>query len=388
VRTIDETTYWEYLSTSPYAGYQQSPQWGRARSGDWRPELVGWFDHDEQLIGVALIRSRDLPLLHRGFAIVPQGPVVDWERADLRELLRALREHARARRIFALVVVPPVSLRRWGPGTVKAALAAPGTTRWSQVAPDLEDPVGRRAVEALRAEGWRRLEQGGVLDSTQPLFNVWIQLGGRSEEEVLAGMTRAWRKNIRKAEREGVIVVEGGREDLPAVQRLYSETAERQGFETHPLEYFESMWDALAGDQPGTFHLHLALHDGDLLSANGTARAGGRAQGVFAANGSVKRHIKASNAVYAEIIRQARAEGAEDLDIGGVADTLEADGPEAGLLLFKADMGGEVREYVGGWELVLSPLLHGLFVRLLPLHARARQLGDQVSRTIRGRKWW
>jgi lipid II:glycine glycyltransferase (peptidoglycan interpeptide bridge formation enzyme) len=102
----------------------------------------------------------------------------------------------------------------------------------------------------------------------------------------------------------------------------------------------------------------------------------------------VKRHIKASNAVYAEIIRQARAEGAEDLDIGGVADTLEADGPEAGLLLFKADMGGEVREYVGGWELVLSPLLHGLFVRLLPLHARARQLGDQVSRTIRGRKWW
>jgi lipid II:glycine glycyltransferase (peptidoglycan interpeptide bridge formation enzyme) len=253
VRTIDETTYWEYLSTSPYAGYQQSPQWGRARSGDWRPELVGWFDHDEQLIGVALIRSRDLPLLHRGFAIVPQGPVVDWERADLRELLRALREHARARRIFALVVVPPVSLRRWGPGTVKAALAAPGTTRWSQVAPDLEDPVGRRAVEALRAEGWRRLEQGGVLDSTQPLFNVWIQLGGRSEEEVLAGMTRAWRKNIRKAEREGVIVVEGGREDLPAVQRLYSETAERQGFETHPLEYFESMWDALAGDQPGTF---------------------------------------------------------------------------------------------------------------------------------------
>jgi lipid II:glycine glycyltransferase (peptidoglycan interpeptide bridge formation enzyme) len=388
VRTIDETTYWEYLSTTPYSGYQQIPQWGRARSGDWRPELVGWFDHDEQLIGVALIRSRDLPLLHRGFAIVPQGPVVDWERADLRELLRALREHARARRIFALVVVPPVSLRRWGPGTVKAALAAPGTTRWSQVAPDLEDPVGRRAVEALRAEGWRRLEQGGVLDSTQPLFNVWIQLGGRSEEEVLAGMTRAWRKNIRKAEREGVIVVEGGREDLPAVQRLYSETAERQGFETHPLEYFESMWDALAGDQPGTFHLHLALHDGDLLSANGTARAGGRAQGVFAANGSVKRHIKASNAVYAEIIRQARAEGAEDLDIGGVADTLEADGPEAGLLLFKADMGGEVREYVGGWELVLSPLLHGLFVRLLPLHARARQLGDQVSRTIRGRKWW
>ena len=388
VRSIDEKTYWDYLGASPHAGYQQSPQWGRARSREWHPELVGWYRQDGTLTGVALIRTRDLPLLHRSFAIVPQGPVLDWEHGDLPELLEALRAYARTRHIFTLVVVPPLSLRGWGPATVKAALAEPGTTLWSQVAPDREDPIGRRASEALAQAGWHHLPQGGVLDSTQPLFNVWIPLRGRTEEQVLAGMTRAWRKNIRKAERDGVVVVKGTREDLPAVQRLYTETAERQGFETHPLEHFEAMWDALAGEQPGRFHLHLALHDGDLLAANGTAQAGGHAQGIFAANGSLKRRIKASNAVYAEIIRQARADGADDLDIGGVAESLEADGPEAGLLLFKADMGGEVREYVGGWELVLSPLLHAVFTRLLSLYSRARHLTDRVPRTIRGRKWW
>ena len=383
VRSIDEKTYWDYLGASPHAGYQQSPQWGRARSREWHPELVGWYRQDGTLTGVALIRTRDLPLLHRSFAIVPQGPVLDWEHGDLPELLEALRAYARTRHIFTLVVVPRCP-------------CAVGARRPSRPrSPSRGRPSGRRShrprtLAAARAgpgpTGWHHLPQGGV--PTHPAAVQCVDPAARRTEQVLAGMTRAWRKNIRKAERDGVVVVKGTREDLPAVQRLYTETAERQGFETHPLEYFEAMWDALAGEQPGRFHLHLALHDGDLLAANGTAQAGGHAQGIFAANGSLKRRIKASNAVYAEIIRQARADGADDLDIGGVAESLEADGPEAGLLLFKADMGGEVREYVGGWELVLSPLLHAVFTRLLSLYSRARHLTDRVPRTIRGRKWW
>lgn len=387
VRTVDESTYWSWLRTSHHAGFQQTPEWGRARSGDWRPELVGWYDADEHLLGVALIRYRDLPGLHRSLAIIAQGPVLDWEHADLPELLRALREHARIRHAFAVVAVPPLSLHRWDPATVKTALADPGTAEWSQLPPDREDPVGRRAVEALEREGWHRLPQGGILESTQPMYNAWLPLGGRSEEEVLAGMTRTWRKNIRRAEREGVVIREGTRSDLPDVQRIYTETAQRQGFETQPLEYFEAMWDALSADGPGRFHLDLAVHEGELLSASGTAQAAFRAQGVFAANSSAKRHLKSSNALYLARIRHARADGADDFDLGGVATSLDAEGPEAGLLLFKADMGGEFREYIGGWEIVLDPLVHALFTRLLPLHAAARHLTAQVSRTIRARMW-
>ena len=74
-------------------------------------------------------------------------------------------------------------------------------------------------------------------------------------------------------------------------------------------------------------------------------------------------------------------------DDAGVASTLEADGPEAGLLQFKADMGAEFRECIGGWELVLDPFLRTVFTLLLPLHGRARRLADQASRTIRARTW-
>lgn len=114
VRGIDEDAYWEYLGSSAHAGYQQSPQWGRARSGDWDPELVGWYDADDRLVGVALLRSRSLPVVRRRFAMMAQGPVIDWEHGDLPDLLAALEAYARGHGIFALVVVPSLALRVWG----------------------------------------------------------------------------------------------------------------------------------------------------------------------------------------------------------------------------------------------------------------------------------
>ena len=69
-------------------------------------------------------------------------------------------------------------------------------------------------------------------------------------------------------------------------------------------------------------------------------------------------------------------------DDAGAASTLEA-----GLLQFKADMGAELRECIGGLELVLHPFLRTVFTLLLPLHAGAGRLADQASRTIRARTW-
>lgn len=74
-------------------------------------------------------------------------------------------------------------------------------------------------------------------------------------------------------------------------------------------------------------------------------------------------------------------------DDAGVASTLEADGPEAGLLQFKADMGAELRECIGGWELVLHPFLRTVLTLLLPLHAGSGRRSDQASRSIRARTW-
>lgn len=377
VRTIDEDAFWEFLVASPYANFQQTPHWGRARAGVWQTQTLGWFDSSDRLVGVCAVRRRRLPVLPWTFAYIPFGPVIDWEHGDVHALLTALREHLRATRVFAARMIPPLTLHHWDPDTIKAAMQDDDVSTLAQVVPDGTDEVGERATITLQQSGWRRVDQAQVEES-QALYNVWLPLGAVTEADVRARMNSAWRRNIRLAERNGVEVVEGTRDDLPAVKQMYDETAERLGFGTHPLEFFEAMWDAFSEGFPGAFRLHLACHDGEPISAIATVQTGGRAQTIFIANSSHKRQLKASNAVYDAVVRQALADGAEFYDFGGVGGSLAADTADAGLLRFKASMGGVTQEYLGAWDLPLIPPLHLGFTVLLPLlprlHAWTRRI--------------
>jgi lipid II:glycine glycyltransferase (peptidoglycan interpeptide bridge formation enzyme) len=378
LRTIDEDTFWQFLAASPYATFQQTPQWGRARGAVWRSQLLGWFDGGGRLVGVCAVRSRRLPALPWSFAYIPFGPIIDWERGDVAALLASLREHLRATGAFGARMIPPLTLHHWDPDSIKAAMQDDHVTSLAQVVPDGTDEVGRKAAIALAQGGWTRVEQAEV-DESQALYNVWLPLGAVTEETVRARMNSAWRRNIRLAERNGVEVVEGTRDDLPAVKRMYDETAERLGFATHPLEFFEAMWEAFSEDFPGRFRLHLARHDGEPISAIATVQTGRRAQTVLIANSSHKRQLKASNAIYDAVVRQALADGADLYDFGGVGGSLVVDSADAGLLRFKASMGGITQEYLGTWDLPLIPPLYFCFRHLLPLASSLRARTRRIA---------
>lgn len=384
VKPIDDDAFTAFLVTSPYASFQQTPQWGRARSGDWETEMLGWFDSRDRLLGATAVRHRKLPGLPWTFAYISFGPVIDWAHGDVPGLLKALRKHLRATRVFGARMVPPLTLHHWGPDSVRAAMQDEGMTNLSQVPADGTDEVGQQAVISLQQLGWKRVDQAKVEDN-QSLYNVWLPLGGFTEENVRARMNSSWRRNIRLAERNGVEVVEGTRDDLPAVKRMYDETAERLGFGTHPLEFFESIWEAFSEGFPGEFRLHLARHEGEAISAIATVQTGGRAQTVVIANSSHKRQLKASNAIYDAVVRQARTDGAEFYDFGGVGGSLEVDSADAGLLRFKSSMGGVTQEYLGTWDLPLITPLYVGFMVLMPLRARVADLVGRGMRRLRER---
>ncbi|MCF2573445.1 lipid II:glycine glycyltransferase FemX [Brevibacterium sp. UCMA 11754] len=372
VRTIQTDEFWRFLDRTGGASYQQTPEWGRARSADWGHELVGWFGSGDEPVSAAVIRYRRLPGADLRFAFIPQGPLIDWTSPDLSDQFSALEAHLRSRRVFGLRITPPVTLRRWDAATVKAGLADDDIARFSDLAPDDVSPVALRLVRVLKELGWREACGDADSDASQPRMNFHLSLDGGSEETALARMSKAWRKNIRKAERAEVEVALGGPDDLGDVHRLYLETAGRNGFDPQPLGYFEAMWNSMGREFPGSFALDIARHEGTAVAASATALVGRRAQGVFAATSGIRPQTKPSNAVYWTIIRRAIAEGAEVFDIGGVDDTLDDSDPAAGLIRFKADMGADAHEYIGTWDLPLRPQIYTLFTKLLPLRARLR----------------
>ena len=116
--------------------------------------------------------------------------------------------------------------------------------------------------------GWQQGEDGGAgFGDVQPRYVFQVPLEDRSLEEVHKGFNQLWRRNIKKAEKAGVEVVQGGYDELAEWQRLYEITAERDHFRPRPLSYFQRMWTALNAEDPNRMRLYFARHEGENLAA-------------------------------------------------------------------------------------------------------------------------
>ncbi len=359
VRTISSDEHLAYLRSLPAASFLQTPAWGQVKS-DWTPESVGFFA-GPVLVGAGLVLYRQLPGMKRYLAYLPEGPVLEWAGDDLPALLRRLATHVKGKGAFGIRMGPPVVMRRWQAATVKQAIADPALHRLSEVPADEVSDLGTRVVATLEAAGWRRQHAGGGFAAGQPRFNFWLPLKGRSRDDVLAGMNQQWRRNIKKAAKAGVETRVGDRADLPEFHAAYVETARRDGFTPRPLAYFETMYEVLNAEEPDRLKLYLAHHVGELVAATTMVRVGEHAWYSYGASTTAKREVRGSNAIQWQMIRDALDVGATVYDLRGITDTLDESDPHIGLLQFKVGTGGQAVEYVGEWDLPLSPLLYRAF---------------------------
>ena len=224
-RPISADQHLAFIRDRGSASFLQTPAWAAVKP-EWRGESIGFFD-GATLTGVGLILYRQLPKLKRYLAYLPEGPVLDWGRADVADHLRALVGHAKRNRAFAVRIGPTVVHRRWAADTIKAAIADDAVTRLSDVEPDETTLVGTRIINQLIHGGWVTDTTGHGFAAGQPMFNFQLPLRHadgtqKSDDELLKGMNQLWRRNIKKADKEGVTVRQGDRADLAgaAAQRV------------------------------------------------------------------------------------------------------------------------------------------------------------------------
>lgn len=339
--------------------FLQTPAWARVKS-EWRGESLGWFD-GEQLVGVGLVLYRQLPKMKRYLAYLPEGPALDWTDPALDRWLSPMAAHLKSQGAFGVRMGPPVITRRWNADTIKAALADPALSRLDDVPADQQDHETLAVVDRLRDLGWREQVADEGFSAGQPKYNFQIPLAGRTEEQVLAGMNQQWRRNIRKADKAGVVVTRGGRAELAAFHDVYRETAERDHFTPRPLSYFETMWDAMTAEGEERLRLYLAHHEGDLVAATTLVQVGEHAWYSYGASTTAKRDVRGSNAVQWQMMRDALEAGAAVYDMRGITETLDEDDPHVGLIRFKVGVGGEAVEYLGEWDLPLNRVLYAGF---------------------------
>ncbi|MGW0812038.1 lipid II:glycine glycyltransferase FemX [Streptomyces viridiviolaceus] len=359
LEAITREEHLRFVATRPSVSHMQVPSWGDVKP-DWQAESLGWFDQDDRLVGAGLVLLRPLPRLKRALAYLPEGPVIDWDAADLEGWLRPMLAYLKRRGAFSVRMGPPVVTRRWSAEAVKAAISDPGARRLGDVRATTQEPGAAEIAGRLRRMGWQQADAGGEdgFAAGQPRYVCQVTLAGRSLEQIEGGFNQQWRRNIKKAEKAGVKVVQGGYEDLPDFHRLYVETAERDRFVPRPLPYFQRMWTALTAEDPDRMRLYLAHHDGEVLAAATMLTVGEHVWYSYGASTSRRREVQPNNALQWRMMCDAHELGASVYDFRGITDTVQEDNHLLGLLRFKVGAGGEAVEYLGEWEYPLNKVLH------------------------------
>ncbi|MCF1593342.1 lipid II:glycine glycyltransferase FemX [Streptomyces muensis] len=360
LRPVTAETYRAFLASPEGAalgaGFLQCPSWADVKEG-WRAQLLGWGPDPEAgaLTGVALVLLRQFPGTRKYFAYLPEGPVADWTDPDIDGWLDPLLDHLRRTGAFAVRIGPSPAYRRWDAALLKP-LTGPGRRLGDVLASEV-DPLGTAVAERLRARGWRRCgdDGTGADGDAQPRHVFHVPLAGRGTQDLWSGLNQEWRRNVRRAQKEGVEVVVGSAAELPEFYRLLGITERRDGFRLgRSLAYYERQYAALNAEEPGRMKLYLARHRGEILAAHTLITVGRRAWYQTGASADHRREVRPSNALQWRMLQDAHALGADVYDMRGVPSTLDPDERAYGLLRWKLGTGGHVVETLGEWERPLA----------------------------------
>jgi lipid II:glycine glycyltransferase (peptidoglycan interpeptide bridge formation enzyme) len=358
VRQITSDQHLRYIAGRTSVSFLQTPAWGETKAG-WSSQSLGWFVGDE-LVGAALILFRKVPRVEKYLAYLPEGPDINWESPQDTELaLKALVSFATNRGVFQIKLGPHTWVRRWYAQTLKDVITQNEIKIIGEVMPDETNSTGINLINQLPSLGWkqRKPEASGFGDY-QPRYVFQIALEGKTEEQLFEGFNQQWRRNIRKAEKEGVTVSRGTFADLANFYTCYVETANRDHFTPRSLAYFQTMWTAMRAEALERIAVFIASHPDHTgaIAATTMTRVGNHAWYSYGASTTAARELRPSNAVQWEMIKAAKRDGAAIYDMRGISDTLDATNKLFGLIQFKLGTGGYAQEYVGEWDYVISPI--------------------------------
>jgi len=361
LRTISPDLLESFARSYSHASFLQLPQWAGVKA-EWRNECVGWFTGNGELVGAGLILYRDAPVIKKSLAYLPEGPLIDWSDQrgfGLNAWLSPLLAHVKQRGAFTIKIGAPVIARTWSADVIKSAIET-DARKLGEVEPSTVVSAASRVRTQLRQLGWTQQTADSGFGDVQPRYVYQVAVENMSDEELLTGFNQLWRRNIKKAEKSGVIVRAGSRDDLAAFHTVYVETAERDHFRPRPLSYFERMWDAMA-TADGLLSLYLAEVDGEVAAATLMVVVGDHAWYSYGASTTRHRDLRPSNAIQWHMIRAARDAGATVYDLRGISDTLDESHPLFGLIRFKLGIGGYAAEFVGEHDFALNRMVNAAF---------------------------
>ena len=310
----------EFMQAHPKGHFMQTEVWAKVKK-DWKSRMITVKDENGAIKGAMLLLIRKVPIFPYRIMYAPRGPVCDINDFDtLNELTKQARLIAKENKVYVL-----------------------------KIDPDVESDQ-TEFLDIMKKLGYK-IKNSKNFEGIQPNYVFRLDIEGKTEEEIMAEFHHKTRYNIRVAQKKGVEVSLGSREDLPRFHEIMEETGLRDEFVIRSLDYFERMYDVL-GDK---LRLYIAKHEGKMVAGTIAIHYGDKVWYLYGASSNHARNIMPNYLLQWEMIRWAVELGCKTYDFRGVSGDLDESNPLYGLYRFKKGFNGKFTEFVGELELVFKP---------------------------------
>lgn len=338
---VSQQEWNRWVEGSPGGGHLfQSYEWGEfKRTLGWKPiRLV--FERDGKVAGASQFLTYNTPLVPGVLMYCPKGPWLSWgDEEEVGAYFDGVRAVA----------------RRLGAHTVK-------------IEPEVTEEQTEVKELLFSGIGFRRFRWNVNHKTT-----MVVDLGG-TEEEILAGMKRTPRYNVRLAARKGVRVVQDDSDEaVKTFWRMHGAMVERKDFWSRSYDYYGALWKAL--HEAGRAHLFFANHEGDRLAGAIFFTFGSKCIYMLATSTLEKRNLKPYYLLQWEVMRWAKEHGMTHYDMWGIPspEKLTEAHPLYGVYKFKEGFGAEMVDFVGSLDLPVSSPRAKLWNKVEPTYFRLYQ---------------
>lgn len=406
IENINKEDYLKFYNKSKYSTLLQSYEWGEfcITGKNQTPYYVGVSDDKGNLLGTALLLKHKLRMGKYSF-YCPRGFNLDFNNEELlkfftEELLKFMKKE----NVVYLEVDPEIMYQELDND---ANIIENGRNNF-------------KIHDYLLSIGYKHKGFNKLYENNQPRYTFILDLTTDYE----AKMGKSFLKNIAKSSKYQPEVYIGDINDIDYFNELYQMTAQRDDFAGYGDDYYENFYkifndskmtklflgkiypkvilnnldqelretneelknitnenkkDALLKKQERIFkeleffNNYKDLKDGLVVSAHILALYQDKAVALYAGSNKDFQSTYVNNYVYYEKIKWCEENNYKSLDLFGVTGDPETKYKNLkGIYEFKKQLGGQLIEYIGEYDLVADKFYYHLFKIITPIYRKIK----------------
>jgi len=310
-----------FVLTHPQGNLWQSSIWGEFREKAFPREIKTLrlaVLEETRIVATCQLLLQRLPF-QKSWLYAPRGPLLDWNNQEIKQLLfQEIQKIARLSNTIYLLFDPLLEKNE------EHLFQLPVIS--------CQLPVATHA---------QQYPQTLLLDLT------------KTPEQLLSEMKPKGRYNIKLAEKKDVQIRRGTSKDLSVFYNLVRQTTQRDGFQSHQQNYYQTMLEVFR--KKNLIELFLAEYRGEVIAGGIFLFFGKQAVYYYGASADQHRNLMAPYLLQWHAILEARQRGCKIYDFLGISsDRL------AGVTDFKLKFGGKETRWVGTYQITYKPVWNWL----------------------------